>query len=102
MTKADLAEQVHQKHPNITKSQAAELVDIMLESMKGRLTKREKVLVSNFGSFRVISARARRGRNPATGEAIQIPSRETLVFRPAPAFITELNGDRKSVTAKRR
>ena len=91
MTKADLAEQVYSKHGNLTKAQAAELVDILLDRMKQRLANREKVLVSNFGSFRVISARARRGRNPATGETIQIPSRESLVFRPAPAFLDKLN-----------
>ena len=96
MTKADLAERVYDRHGRLTKSQAAELVDIVLERMKARLAGREKVLVSNFGSFRVISARARRGRNPATGETIQIPSRETLVFRPAPAFITLLNSGTRS------
>ena len=93
MTKADLAEQVYAKHGGLTKAQAAELVDIVLDQMKSRLAKREKVLVSNFGSFRVISARARRGRNPATGETIQIPSRESLVFRPAPAFLEKLKDD---------
>ncbi len=93
MTKADLAECVYTRHGDLTKSQAAHLVDIVLDRMKRRLAKREKVLVSNFGSFRVISARARRGRNPATGEPIEIPSRDSLVFRPAPAFIDRLNHD---------
>ena len=91
MTKADLAERVYAKHGGLTKAQAADLVDIVLDKMKQRLTKREKVLVSNFGSFRVISAKERRGRNPATGETIQIPSRDSLVFRPAPAFVSRLN-----------
>ena len=91
MTKADLAQQVYLRHGEVTKSQAAELVDIVLQKMKARLGKREKVLVSNFGSFRVISTRERRGRNPATGETIQIPSRDSLVFRPAPALIDLLN-----------
>ena len=63
MTKADLAEAVHARHGGLTKAQAAELVDSLLESMKKRLAKGEKVLVSNFGSFKVISARARRGRS---------------------------------------
>jgi len=101
MTKADLAECVHQQHGSITKAQAADLVDLVLERMKDRLAKGEKVLVSNFGSFRVISARARRGRNPATGETIQIPSRDTLVFRPAPAFVSELNLETDDKAKKR-
>ena len=55
------------------------------------LAKGEKVLVSNFGSFRVISARARRGRNPATGETIQIAASNVPGFKAGKALKDAVN-----------
>ena len=97
MTRSDLAERVYDRHRVLTQGQAADLVDIVFDSMKLRLVKHENVLVTNFGTFRVVSTRARAGRNPDTGEAIMIPPRDNIVFRPAAALIQQLNARSGSV-----
>ena len=46
------------------------------------LAKREKITLVGFGSFKVITRKSRRGRNPQTGEKIQIPTKEVPRFVP--------------------
>ncbi len=62
------------------KNQSAELVETLLELIKKALESGEDVLVSGFGKFCVREKRERRGRNPATGEAMMLRSRRVLTF----------------------
>jgi DNA-binding protein HU-beta len=50
------------------------------------LKKREEVFLSGFGTFSIVKRKARKGRNPKTGEAIRIPARVLPKFKPARAF----------------
>jgi integration host factor subunit alpha len=80
MTKADLVELIYERR-NIPKKDAAELVEIIFEIIKDALRRGEKVKISGFGSFIVMQKRARRGRNPQTGDAIIIEPRCVLSFK---------------------
>jgi integration host factor alpha subunit len=86
MTRTDLANAVYLRHGGISKAEAAQLVDAIFQIIKRRLVKRERVQIVNFGIFEVRTKRGREGRNPRTGEKIQIRQRRTLVFRPARYF----------------
>jgi len=79
MNKAQLIEAVAVK--TATKKEAQEIVDTVWDTIKGSLKKKEDVAISGFGTFKVKQTKARMGRNPKTGEAIQIPAKKKIAFR---------------------
>ncbi len=80
MTKADIVEELYER-VGISKQEAARLTELFFDIMKETLGKGEKVKISSFGNFVVRSKRARRGRNPQTGEEILITPRKVLTFK---------------------
>ncbi|HID57119.1 TPA: HU family DNA-binding protein [Candidatus Poribacteria bacterium] len=80
-TKNDLVAAVVEK-AGLTKKQAAAAVDAVLDTIRESLASGEKVSLIGFGSFDVKERKAREGRNPQTGEKIQIPAKKVPVFKP--------------------
>ena len=81
MTKADLVEQVANE-AEMTKKDAEQLVEIIFDSIVGALNKGEKIELRGFGSFRVRQRDSRKGRNPKTGAAVNIPAKKVAYFKP--------------------
>ena len=81
MTKADLVEKVAHE-AEMTKKDAEQLVEIIFDSIVGSLNKGEKIELRGFGSFRVRERDARKGRNPKTGEPVNIPAKRVAYFKP--------------------
>jgi integration host factor subunit beta len=81
MTKADLVERVAHE-ADMTKKDAEQLVEIIFESIVNTLNKGEKIELRGFGSFRVRERNARKGRNPKTGTAVNIPAKRVAYFKP--------------------
>lgn len=81
MTKADLVEQVATE-AEMTKKDAEQLVEIIFDSIIGALNKGDKIELRGFGSFRVRQRDARKGRNPKTGTAVNIPAKRVAYFKP--------------------
>jgi DNA-binding protein HU-beta len=79
MTKNELIEKVAKK-ANLTKRASADAVNTTFNLIKDGLVRGEKVVITGFGTFLIRSRAARRGRNPQTGEAIQIPNKKTPGF----------------------
>lgn len=79
MTKNELIEKVAKK-ANLTKRASSDAVNQTFNLIKDALTKGEKIVVTGFGTFLIRSRVARRGRNPQTGETIQIPNKKTPGF----------------------
>lgn len=92
MTKADLAEVVHQRIGGFSKRQAAELVNLVFETMKETLGRGEEVKISGYGNFSPRDKHERRGRNPRTGEAMPIAERRVLTFKASKVLRAVLNG----------
>jgi integration host factor subunit alpha len=65
----------------LTGKQADELVEILIELIKGSLASGEDVLISGFGKFSVKAKNQRRGRNPATGESLMLRPRRIVSFK---------------------
>jgi integration host factor subunit alpha len=82
MTKADLVELVYERI-GFSKKEAGEAVEEVFRIVRDSLCRGEKVKISGFGSFAVNEKRARRGRNPQTGDEITIDSRCVLSFKPS-------------------
>ena len=91
MTKADLVEKVYRIHGGLSRMESADVVERLIGAIKQALLQGQKVQVSGFGSFEVVMRRARKGRNPQTGEIIAIDSRHSLVFRPSKILVETLN-----------
>lgn len=82
MTKADIVERIY-KEAGFSKKEAAELVDLVFKIIKDTLAKGEKVKISGFGNFSIRDKSTRVGRNPQTGQAMEISARRVLTFKPS-------------------
>jgi integration host factor subunit alpha len=82
LTKADIIERLF-KELNFSKKEAADLVDLSFKIIKDTLGRGEKVKISGFGNFSIRDKSTRTGRNPQTGDAMQISARRVLTFRPS-------------------
>lgn len=81
MKKSDLVEVISQKN-NLPKAQTQQVVEDILEQISAALQKGEKIDLRGFGTFSVRESAARTGRNPQTGDHIQIPARRMPGFKP--------------------
>lgn len=79
MTKQDMVDLVAKK-ASLTNKAARESVQAVLDGVRDALKRGEKVVITGFGTFSVRSRAARKGRNPQTGAAINIPARKTPGF----------------------
>jgi len=98
LTKADLIDTVAGE-VEISKRQAGEIVDLILEEIKTALQKGDRVALTPFGSFVVRSRKAREGRNPKTGEKIKIAARKVPAFV-AGKSLKEAVGGKKTATKR--
>ncbi|HAR43422.1 MAG TPA: integration host factor subunit alpha [Bdellovibrionales bacterium] len=90
MTKADIVEALYEKI-GFSKKEAADLVELVFDTIKGTLSQGQKIKISGFGNFVVREKRSRIGRNPQTGESIEISARRVLTFRPSQVLRAEVN-----------
>ena len=90
MTKADIIENVYSKI-GFSKKESAEIVELVLATIKETLERGEKIKISGFGNFVVRKKRPRIGRNPQTGQEIEISARQVLTFRPSQVLKAALN-----------
>jgi len=90
LTKADLVDSIHEKI-GFSKKEAADIVELIFDTIKGALTDGDKIKISGFGNFVVREKRARTGRNPQTGQAIEISARRVLTFKPSQVLRSEVN-----------
>ncbi|MBC7801463.1 MAG: HU family DNA-binding protein [Gemmatimonadaceae bacterium] len=82
MNTAELADHIAADHA-MNKSQAKTVVDAVFAAIVAAASKGEEVSLPGFGKFKVAAREARQGRNPATGETIQIAASKKLAFTPA-------------------
>ena len=80
MTKIDIIQDVYEKL-GFSKKDSAKFVDSVFDIMKDCLAQGEKIKISGFGNFIVKEKKARRGRNPQTGQEIEISARRVLTFK---------------------
>ena len=80
MNKADLVNEISRR-TGLTKSKSSEVIDSITESIQDSLTRGEKVTLVGFGTFDTITRKARKGRNPKTGEELNIPEKRAARFK---------------------
>ncbi len=92
MTKADLVEEVA-KVTSLTRKDSEVIVDTLFESVIKALKAGDKLEVRGFGSFRVRQRNARVGRNPKTGEKVEVPAKRVPYFKPSKELKDLINQD---------
>lgn len=90
MTKADIIERVYE-NVGLSKKECTDIVDMAFEIIKGTLEDGENVKITGFGSFVVRHKRSRRGRNPQSGEDLEITARKVLTFKPSLSIKKAIN-----------
>lgn len=90
MTKAEIVRLLVNKS-GLPRKDAIEAVEVFLASIKESLAAGRKVSLVGFGTFLVKSKNSRNGRNPRTGDLIQIPDKKVAIFKPGKAFRESVN-----------
>ena len=90
MNTIELAEKIAAGH-GLTKTQGREVVEAVLAAIVTSAVEGQEVALNGFGRFKVADRAARQGRNPATGETIDIPASRKLTFTPAKPVRDKLN-----------
>ncbi|MBB3939112.1 DNA-binding protein HU-beta [Novosphingobium fluoreni] len=91
MNNAELAERIAETN-ELTKADARKIVDAVFAAIADAVAAGDEVALNGFGKFKVKDSAAREGRNPSTGETIQIAASKKLGFTPAKAVKDRLNG----------
>lgn len=82
-------------HFDNNKKEAARAVDIVFDTIIRNISKGEDVMINDFGKFKKVDRPARKGRNPFTGETIQIKASKKVRFLPAKSLKEVISGARK-------
>ena len=85
MTKAELIDRIA-SGAGLSKADAGKALDSALDAIKSGLKKGQKITLVGFGTFSVAKRKARKGRNPRTGETIKIPATKKPKFTSGKAF----------------
>lgn len=91
MNNSDLVEKIAASN-DLSKSDAKSVVDAVFAAIADAATAGEEISLNGFGKFKVKDSPAREGRNPSTGETIQIAASKKIGFTPAKALKDRLNG----------
>ena len=92
LTKADLAQQVYDQHEELTKIEATDAVEAFLRISKDCLISGSDLLLSGFGKLNVKDKKARKGRNPQTGEDLMLDARCVVTFNASGILRDKVNG----------
>ena len=94
MVKSEIIKQLHQKYPNLNRSQIKIIVDIMFDTITDSLAKHKPVELRDFGRFSVKIIKAKyNARNPKTGEIIYVPEKKKVSFKMSKHLKQEINKD---------
>ena len=95
MTKAELVEEVA-RVSELTKKHSEIIVNTVFDSIISALRKDEKIELRGFGSFRIRQRRSRQGRNPKTGDKVDVPAKRIPYFKPGKELKELINSSAQS------
>ncbi len=82
MTKAQFINELYKRNADLTKQQIALVVETVFDSIKKSLTQGERADIRNFGNFILRERKARKARNPKTGQVAEVPAKSVPFFKP--------------------
>jgi integration host factor subunit alpha len=90
MTRADIVDRIYEK-VGLSKKEAQEIIEIIIDTITETLKEGETVKITGFGTFTVRKKAPRKGRNPKTGEEVEISARRVVSFRPSNILKEKVN-----------
>ncbi len=81
MTRSELVDRLHSRFPTLTHDDAKSVVDVILEAVTHSLVADSRVEIRGFGSFSLNYRQPRVGRNPKSGEKVQVPGKYVPYFK---------------------
>ena len=91
MIRSELLAALAQDNPELRTEEVEQIVDIFFEEISQRLTEGGRVELRGFGAFSTRERQARKGRNPRTGEAVDVPAKRVPYFKPGKEMRARLN-----------
>lgn len=82
MNRSNLTANLSHRNPNLTQADTEEIVKTILEAMSAALSQGDRIEIRGFGSFRLNMRAPRTGRNPRTGERVDVPTKYVPHFKP--------------------
>src|SRR5215469_1643023 len=98
LTKADLIEEVL-RVTELPRKESETIVETIFESIIDALQKGDKIEIRGFGSFRTRQRRGRMGRNPKTGEKVEVPAKKIPFFKPSKELKDFVNSPEAAASA---
>ncbi len=93
MIRSELLAALAQDNPELRTEEVEQIVDIFFEEISQRLAEGGRVELRGFGAFSTREREARKGRNPRTGEAVDVPAKRVPYFKPGKEMRLRLNQD---------
>lgn len=93
MIRSELLAALAQDNPTLKAEDVEQVVDIFFDEISGRLAEGGRVELRGFGAFSTREREARKGRNPRTGEAVDVPAKHVPYFKPGKDMRRRLNHD---------
>lgn len=93
MIKSELIAALAEENPHLTQRDVERVVSVVIEKVIGALEAGGRVELRGFGAFSVRSRSARPGRNPRTGEAVQVRAKHVPFFKSGKELRARLNAD---------
>lgn len=93
MTKSELIQRLAERNPHLFLRDVEKIVDTFFDEITAALARGDRVELRGFGAFSVKEREARTGRNPRTGESVQVSAKRLPFFKTGKALRERLNGD---------
>ena len=93
MIRSELLQKLAQDNPELRAQEIEQVVDIFFEEIAQRLAEGGRIELHGFGAFSTREREARTGRNPRTGEAVEVPAKRVPYFKPGKEMRNALNPD---------
>jgi len=98
VNKPELIERLISKSPDLSAADVTLVVNNIFEQMTAALERGERIEVRGFGGFSIRQMKARRGRNPKTGETVQVEQRASIHFKPGLEMRNRVNNIKNRIT----
>jgi integration host factor subunit beta len=91
MIRSELVEKLAEDHPDLSLREVEKIVSIFFDEIGGRLAEGGRVELRGFGAFSTRERGARTGRNPRTGETVEVEAKRVPYFKPGKEMRARLN-----------
>lgn len=94
MLRSELVLRLSEEHPHLPLKRVEQAVDVIFEEISAALERGDRVELRGFGAFSVRQREARKGRNPRTGDAVEVPSKRVPFFKAGKELRMRINDGR--------